>query len=102
MQKIHNIIELILLLLLVCTGAGYFVQSYRLDQTRQELRSVRSELSAATNRQSELAEILKRDGEILSESSITISGIRSQIAVIRESYEQMQNIIDSSNCSSDR
>jgi hypothetical protein len=60
------------------------------------------ELSAATNRQSELAEILRRDGEILRESSATISGIRSQIAVIRESYEEMANILYSNNISSDK
>lgn len=78
------------------------IQSYRLVKTRQQLESVRMELSAATNRQSELAEILRRDSKILCESSNTISGIRSQIAVIRESYEEMQNLIDSDHFSYDR
>ena len=78
------------------------IQSYRLVKTRQQLDSVRMELSAATNRQSELAEILRRDGEILRESSNTISGIRSQIAVIRESYEAMENILSGNNISSDK
>lgn len=80
---------------------GAILQS-RLGQTRLELNSVRMELSAATNRQSELAEILRRDGEILRESSTTISGIRSQIAVIRESYEEMENIIANSNSNSNK
>lgn len=78
------------------------IQSYRLVKTRQQLDSVRMELSAATNRQSELTEILRRDGEILRESSNTISGIRSQIAVIRESYEAMENILSGNNISSDK
>ena len=68
-----------------------------LVETRRQLESTRMELSAATNRQSELAEILRRDGEILNESFTTISGIRSQIAVIRESYETMENILSGNN-----
>ena len=75
---------------------GAILQS-RLERTRRELDAVRMELSAATNRQSELAEILRRDGEILNESFTTISGIRSQIAVIRESYETMENILSGNN-----
>ena len=71
---------------------GAILQS-RLASTRQELNTVRMELSAATNRQSELADILRRDGEILRESSTTISGIRSQIAAIRESYMAMENLL---------
>lgn len=78
------------------------IQSYRLVKTRQQLDTVRMELSAATNRQSELKEILRRDGEILRESSNTISGIRSQIAVIRESYEAMENILSGNNVSSNK
>lgn len=102
MQKIYNFIVLILLVLLVGSFTGLGVQSYRLVKTRQQLDSVRMELSAATNRQSELAEILRRDGEILRESSNTISGIRSQIAIIRESYEAMENILSGNNNSSDK
>jgi hypothetical protein len=77
---------------LVSIIGGAILQS-RLERTRQELNTVRMELSAATNRQSELADILRRDGEILRESSTTISGIRSQIAAIRESYMAMENLL---------
>lgn len=84
----------------IITATFCFGLYYRLEQTRQQLDSVRVELSAATNRQSELAEVLRRDGEILRESSATISGIRSQIATIRESYEQMENILSGNNISS--
>lgn len=69
------------------------ILSYRLGQTRRQLDNVRVELTAAQNRQYELATILRRDSEILSESSTTIAGIRSQIRVIRESYEEMEAIL---------
>ena len=78
------------------TATFCFRFHYRLVKTRQQLESVRMELSAATERQSEIAEILRRDGEIFRESSATIAGIRSQIAAIRESYEEMEKLLLSS------
>jgi aspartate carbamoyltransferase catalytic subunit len=101
-MQIKNYIICGLVTVNIITATFCFGLHYRLEQTRQQLESARMELSAATNRQSELAEILRRDGEILRESSATISGIRSQIAVIRESYEEMANILYSNNISSDK
>lgn len=101
-KKINDIVVFILLVLLVGSLTGFCMQSYRLVDTRRQLESARMELSAATNRQSELAEILRRDGEILCESSATINGIRSQIAVIRDSYEKMENILAGNNYSGDK
>lgn len=101
-EKTYKYIVVGLLVLLVVALTLCFGLHYRLEQTRQQLNAVRVELAAATNRQSELAEILRRDGEILRESSTTISGIRSQIAVIRESYEEMENILYSNNINSNK
>lgn len=72
---------------------GFTIQTHRLGQTRRQLDNVRMELTAAQDRQYELATILRRDSEILSESSTTIAGVRSQIRVIRESYEEMETIL---------
>ena len=98
-EKIIRIIAILYFVASVICGAYLYS---RLEQTRHELESVRMELSAASDRQSELAEILRRDGEILRESSSTISGIRSQIAAIRESYEKMEDIIANDNRSSNK
>ena len=89
----NKIIFSVLIITNIITAAFCFRLNYRLGKTRQQLEHYRVELSAATDRQSELAEILRRDGEILRESSTTISGIRSQIAVIRESYEKMESLL---------
>ena len=97
-----NFIISFLLAVSICVSVACGVFHYRLEQTRRQLESTRMELSAATNRQSELTEILRRDGEILRESSTTIAGIRSQIAVIRESYEEMEAIIINGNHSGSR
>lgn len=99
LKKILYYIAAIYFIISIVGGA---ILSSRLERTRQELEYYRNEFNAATDRQSELAEILRRDGEILRESSTTISGIRSQIAAIRESYEAMQSIIDNDNSSSNK
>lgn len=99
MQKIIHILMLTIILISISAfGATY----YRLVETRRQLDNVRVELTAAQNRQYELATILRRDSEILSESSSTVAGIRSQIRVIRESYEEMENLLYSGICNSDK
>lgn len=98
----HKIIISILLVVSISTSIACGIFHHRLVETRFKLDSTRMELSAATSRQSELTEILRRDGEILRESSTTISGIRSQIAVIRESYEDMERILAGNNHSGDK
>lgn len=100
MQKIYSIIVLILLLSFICACAGFGIQSYRLEQARHELDSIRNEYAAVKDQQSELREIIRSTDEILCESFDTISGIRSQITAIRESYEEMESIINSSRCNS--
>lgn len=98
MQKIHTIIESILLLLFICIGAGYCIQTNRLASTRQELELCRTELKAARNRQQDAINTVDecyrnvtRAGEILGESVNTVQGIRKQISEIRENYEAMEN-----------
>lgn len=81
----------IICFLIALTGFG--IQSHRLEQTRSELNSIRMELTAAQDRQYEIATILRRDSEILNESFNTIAGIREQIKVIRESHEAMEKLL---------
>lgn len=97
-----NIIISFMLAVIICVSVACGIFHHRLVETRRQLESTRMELSAATNRQSELTEILRRDGEILRESSTTIAGIRSQIAVIRDSYEEMERILAGNNHSGDK
>ena len=97
-----NIIISFMLAVIICVSVAFGISHHRLVETRRQLNSTRMELSAATSRQSELTEILRRDGEILRESSTTISGIRSQIAVVRESYEEMERILAGNNHSGDK
>lgn len=91
-----------------CLFAIYFLVSLiggcvlksRLERTRSELKSVRTELGAARNRQLELestiadcAVIVNRDKQILSESGTSIQFIRAQISAIREGYQAMEILL---------
>lgn len=98
MEKIRNIIELILLLLLLCASSGLGIQSYRLGITRQQLEYYRTELESATDRQQDALNTIDecyrnvtRTGEILGQSVDTIQDIRRQVSEIRKSYEDMEN-----------
>lgn len=98
MEKIRNIIELILLLLLLCAGSGLGIQSYKLGIARQQLEYYRTELESATDRQQDAFNTIdecyrnvERGSEILSESVNTIQDIRRQVSEIRENYEDMEN-----------
>lgn len=87
-----SIIIVCLIAFFIALGRSVCLQ-HRLAETGRQLDNARVELAMAQNRQYELATILRRDSEILSESATTIAGIRSQIAVIRESYEEMEKLL---------
>lgn len=72
---------------------GFGIQTHRLDSTRQQLEHYRIEFTAAQNRQYEIADIVRRESEVLSQSANTISDIRKQISEIRKSYEDMERIL---------
>lgn len=95
-EKTYRFILLVVIVIALFSLLGNIFLEYRLGRTRQQLNDIRNELAAAQNQQYEIADILRRDGEILSVSFITVEGIRSQIKCIRESYEEMEKLLYSS------
>ena len=92
-EMFKNVIIGILVGLLSAACAGFGIQTYRLGRTESELGHIRTELSAAQNRQREIADIIRRDSELLSESGTSIKFIREQLEIIRESYEEMEKLL---------
>ena len=99
---LKNFIISFLLVISICASIASGVFYYRLVKTRQQLESIRVEYAAAQDKQSELRDIVRGTNEVLSESFNTLSGIRSQIAAIRSSYEAMENILSDNNVNSDK
>lgn len=91
-----NFIISFLLVVSICVSIACGVLHYRLEQTRQQLEHYRMELELAKDRESDIAESIRRTGEILNSSVSTLSGIRAQISEIRKSYEEMENRLYSS------
>jgi len=94
--------------ILYFVAAGYFVLSLiggavlscRLGQARQLAEYYRVELSAATNREQQLADTVdkcwestERTNQILSQSADTIQDIRRQLREIKENYENMEVLL---------
>ena len=94
MQKIISIVLSTLLFISVACNA---VLSYRLEQDRQQLELTRVELERSRDNYKVITEGLGRTAEILCESANTVQDLRRQISEIRESYEAMEDYINSNN-----
>lgn len=100
--RIIGVILALWFITLTGTIAVCFSLGYKLESTRRQLDAVGLELTAAKDQQRQLGDIVRGTDEILRESFTTVAGIRSQIQVIRESYEKMEKLLfsgGSTNCS---
>lgn len=88
LEKIIRFIAILYFIASVVCGAVLY---NRLVKTRQLVEHYRVELNAAQNRESDIAESIRRTGEILNSSITTVSGLRAQIAEIRKNYEEMES-----------
>lgn len=96
-KKIVNcIIAFVMLILLV----GTCISQYRLECYREQCRQYRVQLEAATNRERDIENAISRTGLILCQSINSVGELREQLKAVRESYEEMENIIYGSECGS--
>jgi len=91
---IYCIFGVVLLLLL----GGACIQTYRLEQTRQQLEFYRVELESAQNREQLLTNTIddcfnrtRKTGEVLSCTISSFQDLRKQLQEVRSNYEQMEN-----------
>jgi hypothetical protein len=102
-QKIYYIIVLILLLLFIGACAGFGIQSYRLQQYMDECRQYREQLTAATNRQSEITGVVEHTNLILSETVNSVAELREQLKAVEDDYNRLYSIcFDNGNIISNR
>lgn len=71
----------------------YGISQRHLEQSRLELRQIRTELADASDRQRDIEASVERTGRVLSESITTVQDLREALKVIREEFENMQNIL---------
>lgn len=63
----------------------------RLVKARQLVEHYRVEFESAQNRESDIAESLRRTGEVLDSSINTVADLRNAIGEIRKNYEAMES-----------
>jgi len=90
LEKIIRFIAILYFIASVVFGAVLY---NRLVKARQLVEHYRVELECAKDRESDIAESIRRTGEILDSSITTVSGLRAQIAEIRKNYEEMENLL---------
>ena len=95
-EMLKNFIISFLVVTNIFTATFCFRLNYKLERTRQQLEHYRAEFELAQNRESDIAESIRRTGEILNSSTSTLSGIRAQISEIRKNYEEMESLLYSS------
>ena len=92
MQKVFiYILSFLLTASLICNA----VFQHRLGETRRQLELVRVELERSTDNYKSITESVRRTAEILNESATTVQDLRKQISAIRETFEDMENYINS-------
>ena len=88
---LEKIIRFIAILYFIASVVCGTVLYNRLVKARQLVEHYRVELECAKDRESDIAESIRRTGEILDSSITTVSGLRAQIAEIRKNYEEMES-----------
>lgn len=98
----YRIFAVIAFIVILCLGAGLVVQTCRLGKSMDECRQYRTELETASNRQSEIRDIVSRTGVVLGEAVNSIADLRKQLEEVEDCYNSLWNIVfddDSTNYS---
>lgn len=97
-EKIVYIVTVAFLLFWIAFSG---VQTCRLHTSMEQCEHYRTELDAAANRQSEVREVVRRTGEILSSTANTVAEIRIQLQEVENSYTHLWELVcgDNSNVS---
>lgn len=97
-EKIVYIVTVAFLLFWVVFGG---VQTCRLHSSMEQCEHYRTELAAASNRQSEIREVVGRTGEVLRSTANTVAEIRVQLQEVENSYNYLWELVcrDNSNIS---
>lgn len=95
-EKIVYIVTVAFLLFWVAFGG---VQTYRLHTYMEQCEHYRIELEAASNRQSEIRDVVGRTGEVLSSTANTVAEIRNQLQAVESSYNYLWELVSNDdNC----
>lgn len=95
-EKIVYIVTVAFLLFWVVFGG---VQTCRLHSSMEQCEHYRTELAAASNRQSEVREVVGRTGEVLRSTANSVAELRNQLQAVESSYNYLWELVSNDdNC----
>lgn len=95
-EKIVYIVTVAFLLFWIVFGG---VQTCRLHSSMEQCEYYRTELAAASNRQSEVREVVGRTGEVLRSTANSVAELRNQLQAVESSYNYLWELVSNDdNC----
>lgn len=95
-EKIVYIVTVAFLLFWIVFGG---VQTCRLHSSMEQCEYYRTELAAASNRQSEVREVVGRTGEVLRSTANSVAELRNQLQEVESSYNYLWKLVSNDdNC----
>ena len=97
-EKIVYIVTVAFLLFWIAFSG---VQTCRLHSSMEQCEQYRTELDAASNRQSEIRDVVGRTGEVLRSTANSVAELRNQLQAVENSYNYLWELVcrDNSNVS---
>lgn len=89
LKKILYIIAALYFLISIIGGG---IQTYRLERSMAECEQYRTELAAATDRQSEIAGVVGHTSLILSETVNSVKELREQLKAVEDDYNRLYSL----------
>lgn len=75
------------------------IQTCRLHSSMEQCEHYRTELAAASNRQSEVREVVGRTGEVLRSTANSVAELRNQLQAVESSYNYLWELVSNDdNC----
>lgn len=89
---LKKILYFIAAIYFVISIVGGGIQTYRLERSMAECRQYREQLKLATDRQSEIAEVVGHTSLILGETVNSVAELRNQLKAVENNYNRLYSL----------
>jgi len=92
MEKTWKYLFIVVSFIAIASLFGNCIQAIRLDSAVAECRQYREQLSAASDRASDVRESLSRTSSILNETGTEITNLRKKLEALEDNYYYIYNL----------
>lgn len=96
-EKIYKCVFVVMLILFAIFFGGFCIQTSRLHASMEQCAHYRAELEAASDRQSEIRDVVGRTGEVLSKTANSVAELRIQLQEVEDNYNYMWKLLSNDN-----